>query len=72
MHSLVMSALGSIDAGFSGSRSARSRTIQRSQTLLDRKDLFVELLYRRANVKPAVRLYFKAASHLLVMLPESF
>jgi len=39
---------------------------------LDRKDLFVELLYRRADVKPAVRPFFKAASHLLVMLFESF
>ena len=57
----------------SGSQNVRSRaTIQRSQTLLDRKDIFVELPYRAADIKPAARPFFKASSQLPPMLPESF
>jgi hypothetical protein len=42
-------------SGFQGCKASRAASVP----LLDRKDLFVELLYRRAEVSRAVRPFFK-------------
>ena len=57
--------------GWSGLRNSGS-PIERSQTLFDRKDVFVELLYQPDGLKTAVRPFFKAHKRVLAMLPQNF
>jgi len=65
---MIVALSGSQDRKTSGA----GRLSSARRPLLDRKDIFVELPYRAADIKPAVRPFFKASSQLPPMLPESF